>query len=738
MGMQEKGRRIKSLDKYCRGGKDKTGKRMGCPIAKLKLEEYLNICETNDGMFLSSTEGNRNVLIDYTACPDLHHYSMTTFKIGKLEVFLKGNQVIPPSATTCKVSLILGKPRKFLGEPFYMMSPQSPIYSYVCDLFEDKTDTESFSSNSITSHSSTKKEKCTAYHTAILDNIDPKYFSDYNDWIKFIWAIRFTFDNALTIADKYSKKASSYCSIQDVEKYMNSATQESIGWGYLMNLSKKSNYQGYKMVLMDNKPLPTNEYELAEIAINLCDDIIKVGDSLYVYEQPYWVLDTSKKQDNVSKKVMAILRPFFKEYLQRVSATQTETEEEYATLSKKIMKIGDVINNLGKIGCINNISSMVRIQLTESTTVFDNYPYILCFKNCAFDLKTNKPVQITKEHYITQHTHYDYFPSSQAQMTTLKNLIKSIFPKEEELKCYVSIMRSCCIGIPFEKFIMANGSGGNGKGLLNGLLAIMLGTDYYAKGNISSITETMKGGPNAELASFHKKRFIRFAEISQGVRLNLGSVKDITGGEDINARALYSNNTITEMRNTTIFECNKKPSIDGCVGDAEIRRFINVPFRGRFTTDPKFIGLPAYTEANPFFKSKEFQDEYKTVLFNYLLQSDYIDIYEPTCVREETYKYLCDNDPFTAWMDATFEVTNDKNDIVSIKEITSMYKQLYLRAGTRAFKTHTKEIMLSLIDDNLKWKHNMALYYKDRFKLDGKQYYSSFHNLKLVSDNDEQ
>jgi len=733
MGLQENGRRIMALDFDCCGGKDKTGKRVGCPITKGKLDEYLQICETKNGMFLSSTEGNRNVLIDYTDCPDLHHHSMSKFKYHELEILLKGNQVIPPSATMCKIALQLGKPREFLAEPFYVMTPESPIYSYVCGLFN----TVSVQIVKISEVTETKKEKCNQYHTAILDNINPKYFSDYDDWIKFIWAIRFTFDDALIIADKYSKKSKSYVNIRDVEKYMNSATEESIGWGYLMNLSKKSNYQDYKIVLMDNKVLPANEYDLAACAIDLCDDIIKVGDSLYVYEKPYWVLDTSKKQDSVSKKIMDILRPFFKEYLQRVSAVETTNEEDYERMSKKIKKVCSIVQNLGSISVINNISSMVRIQLPNSTTAFDNHPYVLCFKNCAFDLKTNKSVQITKEHYITQHTRYDYCPSTPTQLSTLNNLIKSIFPKEEELKCYVSIMRSCCIGIPFEKFIMANGSGGNGKGVLNGLLANMLGTDYYAKGNISSITETMKGGPNAELASFHKKRFIRFAEISQGVRLNLGSVKDITGGEDINARALYSNNTITEMRNTTIFECNKKPSIDGCVGDAEIRRFINVPFRGRFTADPRFMGLDGYTEGNPFFKSKEFQDEYKNVLFNYLLQSNYLDIYEPACVRDETYRYLCDNDPFTAWMDATFEITNNKTDMVSIKTITSMYKELYLRAGTRAFKTHTKEIMLSLIDDNLKWKHNLALYYKNRIKIDGKEYSSIFTNLKMISDNED-
>jgi phage/plasmid-associated DNA primase len=250
----------------------------------------------------------------------------------------------------------------------------------------------------------------------------------------------------------------------------------------------------------------------------------------------------------------------------------------------------------------------------------------------------------------------------------------------------------------------------------------------------------MKSGANPEIANFHKKRTVKFAEISAGVKLNLGSIKDLTGGEDVNARQLYSSDTKTDIHCTMIFECNKKPSFDGNVDDSVIRRFVNVPCRARFTTDPRFIGLPGYTQGNSYFKTREFQEEHKCALFDFLLGYDYLDIYEPPCIREDTYTYLCENDAFTSWMDAHFELTDVKTDVVPIKTIVSMYKEQYLHAGSRAYKSHTKVKMLELIEDSLKWRGFKALYYKDgEFCAGGNRYKGgAFTNFKVIVDEDEE
>ena len=123
LGQQENGKCILSLDfdKYSK----KTGE--DCLETKKKLDEYLLKCSSDNGIYTSSTDGNMNVLVDYTNSPTIKKYiekiEKCKFDHFGLEILLKGNQVIPPSQTTCKKTKTLGKPRAFKNpaEIFYII-----------------------------------------------------------------------------------------------------------------------------------------------------------------------------------------------------------------------------------------------------------------------------------------------------------------------------------------------------------------------------------------------------------------------------------------------------------------------------------------------------------------------------------------------------------------------------------------------------------------------------------------
>ena len=113
-----------SLDFDICGDKDADGKRVGCPATARLWDQYKTGVDRQDGMFSSSTEGNWNVLIDYSECDDIIELitKIGIAKIGKyhLEILLAKNQVIPPTATTCKHTGKLGKSRTFMNDiPFY-------------------------------------------------------------------------------------------------------------------------------------------------------------------------------------------------------------------------------------------------------------------------------------------------------------------------------------------------------------------------------------------------------------------------------------------------------------------------------------------------------------------------------------------------------------------------------------------------------------------------------------------
>jgi hypothetical protein len=127
MGLQENNRMIMSLDFDVCGKKNAIGERIGCSHTQEKLDEYLNGIDRFDGMFTSSTQGNMNVLVDYTNVPEIYalvqilNMNKTTFH--ELEILMGGNQVIPPSQTNCKITGVLGTARCFKNdEPFYVLT----------------------------------------------------------------------------------------------------------------------------------------------------------------------------------------------------------------------------------------------------------------------------------------------------------------------------------------------------------------------------------------------------------------------------------------------------------------------------------------------------------------------------------------------------------------------------------------------------------------------------------------
>lgn len=582
----------------------------------------------------------------------------------------------------------------------------------------------------------TSTNKFDPFYRSILDNIDPILYTNYDDWKKFIGALNH-FDNGLDIADEYSKKLHNYVSKQDVKKHMNYKTC----LGYLINLSKKSNPLQYKIII-GKRFLYCHcftEYDLSQIALYLIDDIIKVHDTLYNY-QTYWLQDTSKGEGSIRKKLMDVLRSFFKLHLTRIldDLKNYEPEQEkYKELKRLSTRYEGVITNMiHKSGGSKAILDMYRIHLPESSIEFDKNPYLFCFQNCAFDLRNNLPYTVLKEDYITQFVPYDYVQSTPEQIQEMKTLFETILPESDVLQCYLSILRTCMIGICFEYFIMLNGSGGNGKGLTMDLFSAMASI-YCYKGKVSTLLQEIKGGADPELANMDKKRCTRFAEIPDDAVLNLGTLKDITGGGEINARKCYSNETQVKLENTTIFECNKKPALNGRIDDSILRRFLTLHFKNQFTTNPEKLKLPNYKQGNPHYKTNEWKNTYKTVLFDYLLNVPYIDVVVPPSVRQTTMEYLMEADTLSNFMSEHFEITDSDDDLISLRDMTELYRDKMFKVNSRNHRNFTSKTMYDLLHQNAIWKVYVDKYFKERCRKNGVDKVKVFLGIKGVMIDEE-
>jgi len=593
-------------------------------------------------------------------------------------------------------------------------------------MLKDETDTESVS----TCESEIKLEKLTYYHKCILDNIHPNEYSSYEQWTKFIWAIKFTFDDAVTIADTYSKFSKGYVSKEDVKKHMDSAMTPNIGWGYLMNLSKKSNFTNHKLIISENRPLPKNEDDLVEIALSLTSDIIKVDDELYVYEQPYWILDKTKKQTKVAKKMMDILKPSFKEYLKRTKAFQSPDENEMTMKASKIKLLEGILIEIGKISMLNNIVNMCNIQLDNSEIEFDAKPYLFCFKNCAFDLQTSKKVVIKKDDYITQHTSYDYVPSTQQQKSLVQSLLHKILTNDDVYKCYTSVLFAGMTGVRVEKFFLANGCGRNGKGLINELFTLMLGPyAYILPVDILTSKSGLGTGANPQVVNCHKKRFILAREPEEGDKLRTSIIKELTGCGEFNARDLFKSKCSIKMTQVMMLECNAKPQLSGTMNSAILERIVDIPFDSRFTDEPSEVNEEEHIyPIDKTYKFESWQLEHRCALFDILIDADK-DIYIPKIISSKSKEYVMSSDDIYNWIIENFE-TGTNDDIITIKDLYADYCQ------SETFMTMTKEEkrIMNKRKFSLMLKSSIAFHgkYKDDKKtINGKTYNERLHGYKM-------
>ena len=249
---------------------------------------------------------------------------------------------------------------------------------------------------------------------------------------------------------------------------------------------------------------------------------------------------------------------------------------------------------------------------------------------------------------------------------------------------YLTILSTGLDGFPLEKFILANGSGGNGKGLLNEFVQYMLGNYAYVL-PVNILLGPLKIGSNPEIANMNNKRLVIAREPDKDQKFNCSTVKEITGGTELNARLNHSNDTKVNLKLTFLLECNDKPKLNE-VNDALSRRILDIPFKNKFVDQQIYNDLDDNEKKttfliNSFYKSTEFKDKYKQSLFLILVEH-YKEFYNnnrvlpvPDEILQRNREYLQSSDEFLNWFEDNFEKTNNNKDLIKLKEIYDKFKR---------------------------------------------------------------
>jgi len=216
--------------------------------------------------------------------------------------------------------------------------------------------------------------------------------------------------------------------------------------------------------------------------------------------------------------------------------------------------------------------------------------------NGELDLRTGQLLPHNRESMITKMTNVSYDVDATAPI--FEEFIKTIMEGNEETISYVqrAIGYSLTGDTSERALFMLHGTGKNGKSTLLEVMQLLL-ADYATRTPTKTLLASSSNGVPNDIARLCGQRFVSASESDEGQHLCSATIKDITGGDTISARFLFSEWFDYRPQFKIWFSTNEKPVVkanDQALWD----RMKLIPFTYRVPDDlqDKHLGQKLATE----------------------------------------------------------------------------------------------------------------------------------------------
>lgn len=251
---------------------------------------------------------------------------------------------------------------------------------------------------------------------------------------------------------------------------------------------------------------------------------------------------------------------------------------------KLATEIGSSFRNSTTIQSCKYIESGVKLlscfkEVRVSKNYWDQDDYLIGVPSGTIDLKYSgndeKWGQVRKarsEERISMMASVD--PAEDEDCPIFKGMVNQIAGGRDEVVCFLKrYFGSCLTGDTTEqKFLILQGAGRNGKGVVLRSIAAALG-DYHNEAATSAIIET-RGSPHpTDVMDIVNCRFLTLSEIVNGARWREDVLKKLTGSDDLKARKILGDFSQFTPRCKLCVLVNPLPSIS-LVGPAISGRIV--------------------------------------------------------------------------------------------------------------------------------------------------------------------
>jgi putative DNA primase/helicase len=295
-----------------------------------------------------------------------------------------------------------------------------------------------------------------------------------------------------------------------------------------------------------------------------------VNKSWLYYDGRKWCFDVTGAIHRMADEIVETMRDDENYFVQNAPESWGDTE----AVEKNFMKhLKQSRSNRGKENMIKESQHHVPITPDQ----LDTHKTLLCMPNGIINLKTGELQPHDRQKFITKITHCEY--TDKIDHPLWDSFLESTFGGDRDLIHYIqkAVGYSLTGSTQEQCAFFCYGTGRNGKSTFLETISDALG-DYAT--NIQPETIMVKpgtSGPTSDIARLKGARFVTCSEPNEGVRLNEGLIKQLTGGDKVTASRKFENEFEFYPEFKLWMSTNHKPVIRGT--DVGIwRRICLIPF----------------------------------------------------------------------------------------------------------------------------------------------------------------
>lgn len=439
-------------------------------------------------------------------------------------------------------------------------------------------------------------------------SLTEEYWSSFDKWIRVGWALKNKSSNLFPIWIEFSSKWDLF-DFDDLpklnEQWMTFGnSSERLTVSSIIFWARECNYAEYTRISKESISyfihyacIHQTDYDIAYVLYQMNKENFKCvnikNNTWFEFKNNHW--EQIDEGFSLRSKISTELFNAFKNEL-----TKKQKEQENPQL-ENVSKLKDKDS---PISIANNCKSRSKKGqiMKEASDIFydidfykhlDSNPLLLGCKNYVIDFK-EKNHRIGKfDDYISLSTNIDYHPLDYYEKTSpliiveIKDFMSQLFPNENIRNYMWDHLSSTLLGTNLNhSFNLYIGTGKNGKSKLVDLMSKVLG-DYKGTVPITLVTQkrTGIGSTSSEVAQLIGKRYAVMQEPSKGDIINEGIMKEITGGDPIQARALFKE-SITFIPQFKLAVCTNTLFDIKSNDDGTWRRIRVVNFESKFMDEP--------------------------------------------------------------------------------------------------------------------------------------------------------